>query len=156
MVFRNSTHASLPGKILGCGHLFALESNFCGCLPRPCLQKILGHSAVLFRKNPLPHPYPIPPPPTAMAHRITLSALESITGGVSPRKIPARSKPLCHIFPDLFLFFPTLGCGVHIFNSIPRNKILEKNLLRLLGVDVRSDTLGFQKNNLLVVCRLII
>ena len=63
---------------------------------------------------------------------------------------------LCHIFFDLFLSFPTLGCGVHIFNSILRYKILEKNLLRLLGVDVRSDTLGLWKNNLLVVCRLII
>ena len=153
MVFRNSTHASLPGKILGCGHLFAQESYFSGCQPRPCLQKILGHSAVLSRKNPLPHPYSIPAPPTAMAHRITLSALESITGGVSPRKIPARSKPLCHIFPDLFLFFPTLGCGVDIFYSIPRNKILEKNLPRLLGVDVRCHTSGLRKNNLPVVCR---
>ena len=90
---------------------------------------------------------------TAMAHRITLSALESITGGVSPRKIPARSKLLCHIFPDLFFFFPTLGCGVDIFYSIPRNKILETNLPRLLGVDVRCHTSGLQKNNLPVVCR---
>ena len=60
---------------------------------------------------------------------------------------------LCHIFLDLFLFFPTLGCGVHIFYSIPRNKILEKNLPRLLGVDVRCHTSGLRKNNLPVVCR---
>ena len=36
-----------------------------------------------------------------------------------------------------------------IFYSIPRKTILEKNLLRLLGVDVRCDTLGLWKNNLL-------
>ena len=42
-------------------------------------------------------------------------------------------------------------CGV--FNAVPKNtRICQKNLLRLLGVEVRSHTLAIQKNNLAVVC----
>ena len=55
-------------------------------------------------------------------------------------------------FFNLFIFFPTLGCGVDIFYSIARNKISEKNLLRLLGVEVGNDTLGLRKMIFLVVC----
>ena len=68
----------------------------------------------------------------------------------------ARCESLCHIFLNFFIFFATLECGVDWFYFILRSTISEKNLLRLLGVDVRSDTLGLRKNNLLVVCRLII
>ena len=98
-------------------------------------------------------PTPSRPHPRLWPTELRCLLRSPITGGVSPRKIPARSKPLCHIFPDLFFFFPTLGCGVDIFYSIPRSKILEKNLPRLLGVDVRCHTSGLRKNNLPVVCR---
>ena len=56
----------------------------------------------------------------------------------------------------MFIFFATLECGVDWFYFILRSTISEKNLLRLLGVDVGSDTLGLQKNNPPVVFRLII
>ena len=52
----------------------------------------------------------------------------------------------------MFFFFLTLVWGVDLFYSMIQTKRFWKNLLRLLGVEILSDTLAPRKNNLPVVC----
>ncbi len=59
----------------------------------------------------------------------------------------------CDIYFAMKNILRDLGVWCGVFNAMPKNtRICQKNLLRLLGVEVRSHTLAIQKNNLAVVC----
>ena len=62
----------------------------------------------------------------------------------------------CDIYFAMKNILRDLGVWCGVFNAMPKNtRICQKNLLRLLGVEVRSHTLAIQKNLLPVVCNQI-
>ena len=156
MVFRNSTHASFPGKILGCGHLFSRESHVSGCQPRPCLQKILGSWGTVLsclEKIRCRIPTPSRPHPRLWPTESRCLLWSQLLGESRLEKSPLVVSLCVTYFLICFSSSRPWGVVWIYFFRYRETRFWKKNHPRLLGVDVRCHTSGLRKNNLPVVCR---